>query len=71
MGVDKELVKDYKVTLYHKGTITYEKTISNNYQRLNIINLADTVMADQAEIRIFSTNGLDDVHIFEVRIYGA
>ncbi len=71
VGVDKELVKDYKVTLYHRGTITYEKTISNNYQRLNIINLADSVMADQAEIRIFSTNGLEDVHIFEVRIYGA
>lgn len=70
IGVDKELVKDYELILYCENKEVYRKSVSGNYQRLNIIRLPKKVTADRAAIHVLSTNGLNEVHIFEVRIYG-
>lgn len=70
IGVDKELVKDYEVILYQNKKEVYRHPVSGNYQRLNIIDIPKVVTADKIDIHVQSTNGLEEVHIFEVRIYG-
>ena len=68
VGVPMELVKDYTVSLYEKGKVVAEKTVTDNHQRLNIINFEPT-SADKVVITVHATNGSKDVHIFEARVY--
>lgn len=69
VGVAKELVKDYRITLYRDGEEMYTKMITDNYQRLNVLNIEDDIWADLVEIRVLAANGDPDARIFEVRIY--
>ncbi len=68
-GVDKELVKDYQITLKKEGAIVWQHQVCGNYQRLNVIDLPETVVTDQVLISVTATNGAEDARIFEVRIY--
>lgn len=68
IGTPPELVKDYTITLFCKGTKVSSKTVSNNIQRANIIKF-DPVKCDMVTITVNKTNGAKDAHIFEVRIY--
>lgn len=68
-GVAKTLVKDYTVEAICDKQISALKSICNNYQGLNIINLESQVIADTIRITIHSTNGSPDAHIYEVRVY--
>lgn len=69
VGVAKELVRDYWVTIYKDGDVVDVHYITGNYQRLNVLNLKEDVWADLVEIRVLATNGDPDARIFEVRIY--
>ena len=69
VGVPVQLLKDYSVKALRDGAVVWEKKISGNYQRLNIIDLPEAVSADSVEIAVLATNGCGDAHIFEVRVY--
>ena len=68
-GVAKTLVKDYDVELYKEGIQQKTITIRDNHQRLNIVRLPKIEKADEIRIKVLATNGVPDVHIYEVRIY--
>lgn len=68
IGVPKEIVKKYKVTLWNDGKLVAEQTITDNVQRMNIVDFEPTI-CDKIEIHIEETNGAEDVHVFEVRAY--
>ena len=67
-GVPAELVKDYTVVLKKDGKVVREIEIKDNYQRHNVLDFEPT-LCDTAEIRVFSTNGIEDAWIYEVRAY--
>ena len=69
VGVPETLVKDYTVTAGLNGQTVWQQTISGNYQRLNVLDLPETVQADTVEFRFTATNGCADVRVFEVRAY--
>ena len=68
IGVPSELIKDYTVRLMLKNEVVKEIHIKDNYQRLNVVDLENT-LCDTAEIHIHSTNGHENAVIFEVRAY--
>lgn len=68
LGPDKELVKDYCVALFNKGKVVFEKEVCGNYQRLNVIEVPG-VDADKVVLTVKATNGCEDAHVFEVRVY--
>ncbi len=69
IGVDKELVRDYNIKVTNGGSLVWGHQVKGNYQRLNVIDLPEPVIADQVEICVTATNGVADARIFEVRIY--
>lgn len=69
VGVPAELVKDYDIIFYIKGKEVLKKNVNENYQRLNIINLETALDVDRIRINITGTNGIQEVRIFEIRIY--
>ena len=68
IGVAKDLVKDYTIILSLDGQEVFRTSVRNNYQRLNIVKIP-SVRADEALIRIESTNGSPSAKVFEIRIY--
>lgn len=68
VGVPMELVKDYTVTLWRGGEKVSEKRITDNVQRLNVVDF-EPVICDTVTITVYATNGAEDAHIFEVRVY--
>lgn len=68
-GVDKELVKDYTVSVVSEGKVVWSQKTENNYQRLNILDLPEAVKGDEVRICVEATNGDADARIFEVRVY--
>jgi len=68
IGVPIELVKDYTVTLWREGNKVAEKKVVDNVQRANIVNVEKT-LCDKITVTIHATNGAEDVHIYEVRVY--
>ena len=69
IGVPPELVKDYEVILYHEGREVARRTVSGNYQRLNVVDFPEACLCDRIEIRVLSTNGYPNAKIFEIRAY--
>ena len=67
-GVPAELVKDYTVVLKKDGETVREISVKGNYQRHNVLDFEPT-LCDTAEIRVLSTNGIEDAWIYEVRAY--
>ena len=68
-GMPHELVKDYKVEALLGGEVVWSKEITENYQRLNIHDLEETVKCDTIRITVLSTHGIDSARIYEVRAY--
>ncbi len=68
VGVPRELVKDYTVTLLRGGTAVREISIRDNHQRLNVLNFPKTD-CDQVKVCVTATNGDPNARIFEVRAY--
>ena len=67
-GVPAELVKDYDVILRKDGEIVHTIEVRGNHQRHNIHRFEKSV-CDTVELRVISTNGADEITIFEVRAY--
>ena len=68
IGVPEELVKDYTVTLWQGETKAAEKTVTDNVQRMNVVNFEPTE-CDRITVSVHETNGAQEVHIYEVRVY--
>ena len=68
IGVPPELVKDYKVTLWKDGRKVAEKVIIDNVQRLNVVAFEPT-LCDTITVTVYSTNGVQNARIFEIRAY--
>ena len=68
-GMPPSLVKDFTVRLLKDGETVYQKAITNNWQRLAVIDTGMPVIADQALVEIHSTYGDNTAKIFEVRLY--
>lgn len=68
VGAPMELVKDYTVALWKDGQKVGEKEVRENVQRANVVNF-DPTECDEITVTVHSTNGAEDVHIFEVRAY--
>lgn len=68
-GVPKELVKDYELKLYANDNEVYNTKVTENYQRLNVIKLPESIQADTIHLHFTATNGCEDVRVFEVRAY--
>ena len=47
----------------------WTKSVYDNYQRQNIIDLEQPIVSDQIDICITATNGDADARVFEVRVY--
>lgn len=71
VGVARELVKDYEVTVKQCRQPVWTHTVTGNYQRQNILDIEPGVLADEIELRVTASNGDQDARIFEVRIYTA
>lgn len=69
LGIAKTLVKDYSVELLCDESVVASRDVKGNHQRLNVVNFEKTVMADAVHIIVQNTNGCEDVHIYEIRIY--
>ena len=68
-GMPHELVRDYKVEALLEGSVVWSKEISDNYQRLNVHDLEESVKCDTIRITVLSTHGIDTARIYEVRAY--
>ena len=68
IGTPIELVKDYTVTLWKGEEKAAEKTVRDNVQRANVVEFDPTV-CDRVTVTVHSTNGAQDAHIYEVRVY--
>lgn len=68
LGVPPELVKNYTVTLWLNGEKVNKKQIFDNVQRLNVIDFTPTY-CDHVTVTVQETNGAEDVHIYEIRLY--
>ena len=68
-GMPPKLVKDFRVSLMHGETVVFEKTITDNAERLCIINTGEPVKADTVFIQIEATYGSKYASVFEVRVY--
>ena len=68
-GMPPSLVKDFTVRLLKDGETVYQKDITDNWQRLAVIDTGKPVVADQALVEIHSTYGDNTAKIFEVRLY--
>jgi hypothetical protein len=67
-GVPAELVKDYDIVFKKNGETVKVIEIRDNHQRHNPHKFEKTE-CDEVEFRIYSTNGSENVTVFEVRAY--
>jgi hypothetical protein len=68
IGPPAELVSDYRVRLLREGNTAAVKEIKNNYQRLNVLDFERT-LCDCIEVKFFSTQGIPNIRVFEIRVY--
>ena len=68
IGVPPELVKDFDVCLIKDNNIVSEKHITSNHQRFVRVYF-DKTECDKVVVKFKNTNGIDEIRVFEVRIY--
>ena len=68
IGAPKELVKDFTINLIKDGAIVAKKQILDNGQRLVKVDF-DKTLCDDIKLEFNSTNGVEDVRVFEIRAY--
>ena len=69
LGVAPTLLRDYTVTAYLDGKAVFSTRVTDNHQRLNILDLPQEVSADALRVEIQATNGSPEARIFEIRAY--
>jgi len=68
-GLPEELVKDYEVSLRAGGRTVFSRCVSDNAQRLNVIDLDGSVLADALRLTVKATHGYPAARVFEIRLY--
>lgn len=68
IGVPPELVRDYTVALWQGDKKVAEQTVTRNVQRKNIVTFPKTE-CDRITVTVNQTNGSNEAHIYEVRVY--
>lgn len=64
----EELVKDYTLRLKKQRETVWEKRVSDNGQRLNVVEIPG-VACDAVELTVEATHGYPAARVFEVRLY--
>ena len=67
-GVPAELVKDYDVVFKKNGETVKTIEVRGNHQR-HVVHKFDPTDCDRVDFVIRSTNGAENVTVFEVRAY--
>jgi len=68
IGLPPELVKNYTVQLYKNKSLIKTINITDNIQRLNVIDFEKTE-CDEVKFNFTATNGSENVEVFEIRAY--
>ena len=68
IGVPPELIRDYTVTLWQGDKKAAEQTVTENVQRKNIVTFP-TTECDRVTVMVHKTNGSNEAHIYEIRVY--
>jgi hypothetical protein len=68
IGVPPELVRDYRVRLWRDGNVVAERAVTDNNQRLNVLDFGG-IAADAVECIFEKANGCEDVRVFAVDGY--
>lgn len=68
-GLPPELVRDYTVQALANGQPVWSRSVKDNGQRLNVLELESPVVCDTIKITVHKTHGMDAARIFEVRAY--
>ena len=68
IGVPPELIRDYTVTLWQGDKKAAKQTVTENVQRKNIVTFP-TTECDRVTVTIHKTNGSNEAHIYEIRVY--
>ena len=67
-GIPAELVKDYDVIFKKENAVVHTLSVRDNHQRLNVLSFP-SVACDEVIFNFLSTNGAEDITVFEVRAY--
>ena len=67
-GVPMELVKDYVITFKNQDKVVKTIEVKDNHQRHNVHKF-EPVVCDTIELLVKTTNGANEVTVFEVRAY--
>ena len=68
IGVPPELIRDYTVTLWQGDKKAAKHTVTENVQRKNIVTFP-TTECDRVTVMVHKTNGSNEAHIYEIRVY--
>lgn len=68
IGVPPELIRDYTVTLWQGDKKAAKQTVTENVQRKNIVTFP-TTECDRVTVMVHKTNGSNEAHIYEIRVY--
>lgn len=68
IGVPPELIRDYTVTLWQGDKKAAKQTVTENVQRKNIVTFP-TTECDRVTVMVHKTNGSNEAHIYEIRMY--
>lgn len=68
IGIPPELVRDYTVRMLLHGECVRTLTVTDNHQRLNVLDFDKTV-CDEVQFEFTATNGADVTEVFEIRAY--
>lgn len=68
IGVPPELIRDYTVTLWQGDKKAAKQTVTENVQRKNIVTFP-TIECDRVTVMVHKTNGSNEAHIYEIRVY--
>ena len=68
IGEPPELIRDYTVTLWQGDKKAAKQTVTENVQRKNIVTFP-TTECDRVTVMVHKTNGSNEAHIYEIRVY--
>jgi len=68
-GLPNELVRDYHIRLFKNGQEVFCRTILDNYQRLNRIDLGTEILCDSLTVTVLKAYGIDKARVYEIRAY--
>lgn len=66
-----ELIRDYEVCFWHSGELVYQTRRAGDGQRLQRINLSQSVVCDTITLEPLNTYGCDTAAVYEVRVYAS